>query len=144
MNRLRKFLRLSTVEKWLLIKVTLLLWGIKLGLKLLPFQTVRRFLDKLAKVPVGLHADDLATPERIVWAIELADRSMPGTCLTRALAARVLLVRRGYPAQVHIGVIGGKGREFLAHAWVESRGKVVIGNYELESYTPLTVLGENP
>lgn len=143
MRRLHKFLRLPAAERLLLIRAALLLGGIKLGLKLLPFQAVQRFLEKLGEVSVGLCEMYQTTPERVVWAVELAGRYVHATCLTQALAARVLLVRRGHSARIHIGVTGG-GEKFLAHAWVESGGQVIIGGHELERYVPLTVLeGKN-
>ncbi len=142
MRRLRKLLRLPAAERWLLLKAALLLGGIRLGLTLLPFQTLRRFLDKLAESPIASRKTEPLSAERIIWAVESAGRYMPcaRTCLTLALAAQVLLVRCGHPAQIHIGVVREEGEKFLAHAWVESGGKVVIGGHELERYTPLVTL----
>jgi hypothetical protein len=140
-------LRLPAAERRLLIKAVFLLGGIKLGLTLLPFQALRRFLDKLAELPTGARKTDQLSAERVTWAVESAGRYMPyaRTCLTLALATRVLLARRGYPALLHLGVVREGGEKFLAHAWVESGGKVVIGGHELERYTPLTTLeGEKP
>ena len=86
-------------------------------------------------------------PDRVVWAVVVASRYVPmSTCLTQALAAQVLLARRGFPAHLHIGV-AKKGAEarFEAHAWVESQGKVVIGGSEPGRYTQLLALeGEEP
>jgi hypothetical protein len=77
-----------------------------------------------------------------VWAVETAARHMPlaNTCLTQALAAQVLLARRGYPALLRIGVVKGDKDNLQAHAWVESEGEVVIGGYELERYAHLATL----
>jgi hypothetical protein len=74
--------------------------------------------------------------------VETASRRTPGlkTCLAQALAAQVLLTRRGYPALLRIGVAKGERQQLQAHAWVESEGKIVIGGSELERYTPLAVL----
>jgi hypothetical protein len=142
MKRLRKFLCLPAAERRMLLEAALLLGGIKLGLRLLPFHILRRFLDSLAKVPIELRKANQSSVERVVWAVEMADRYMPRarTCLTRALATRLLLVRQGHPALIRIGVVREEGEEFLAHAWVESKGEVVIGGHELERYTPLIAL----
>ncbi len=145
---LYKFLGLPSAERWLLLKAALLLLGIKLGLWLLPFQTLRRFLDGLAQAPVKPREAKQFSAERIAWAVEVAGRRLPvaRTCLTQALAAQVLLARRGHPALLHIGVTRAQEKEeFEAHAWLESRGEVVIGRYKLERYTPLVALeGEKP
>jgi Transglutaminase-like superfamily len=143
MEHLRKFLRLSTAERLLLIKTALLLEAIKLGMWLLPFRTLRRLLTRMAEAaPVRLRHADHPSDDRIAWAVETASRhtSRLKTCLTQALAAQVLLARRGHPALLHIGVVKGEREQFQAHAWVESEGKVVIGGLELGRYTTLAVL----
>jgi hypothetical protein len=142
MRRARRFLRLSAGEQWLLIKASMLLWVVKVGLVLLPFRSLRRFLDKLAGLPFGFSRPEQSSAEQAVWAVELAGRLMPqaSTCLTKALTAQVLLLRRGHPALVHIGTVKGVGGEFQAHAWVESGGEVLVGGQELEQYTPLVIL----
>lgn len=143
MRRLRKFIRLPAAERRLLMKAILLLCAVKVGLELLPFRTLRRLLAKLVVLPVGLrHVEDPCSIERVVWAVVLAGRLMPraNTCLTQALTAQVLLLRRGYPALVHIGTLKAEGGELKAHAWVESGDEVVIGGHELEQYTQLAVL----
>ena len=62
-------------------------------------------------------------------------------CLTQALAGQVLLERYGYPALVHVGVTKkAKNGTFQAHAWLESDGKVVIGESEV-AYVLLTTTG---
>lgn len=145
MKLLRKFLRLPTAERWLLIKATLLLEAIKLGMRLLPFRTLRRLLSRVANTPKGRRVDH-SSAERVAWAVEAASQNMPGikTCLARALAAQVLLARRGYPALLRIGVARGEQEQFQAHAWVETEGKTVIGGSEIGRYAPLTVLVEGP
>ncbi len=142
MKLLRKFLLLPTPDKWLLIKAALLLETIKLGMQLLPFRAWRRLLARAAGATVRLPHEDHASAEKVAWAVETASRHMPGhkTCLTQALATQVLLARRGHPALLHIGVVSGKRGQFQAHAWVESKGKVIIGSSEIERYTPLVVL----
>jgi hypothetical protein len=139
LSRLRKILHLPATERWILIEAALVLESTRLGLKLLPFRTLRRLVDLLSKPADESLVADQSYIDRIVWAVELAGRHVPGTCLSRALAAQVLLTRRGHPALLHVGV--GKERErFLAHAWLESGGRVVIGGHDLERYTPLTTL----
>ena len=68
-----------------------------------------------------------------------------GNLFEPALDTQVLLSRRGHPTLHHIGVAKGEEGCLEAHAWLESRGKVVIGGSELERYTPLLALeGEKP
>jgi hypothetical protein len=142
MEHLPKFLRLPTAERRLLIKAALLLEAIKLGMKLLPFRTLRRLTSLVAGTPVRPRCADHPSAERVAWAVEVASRHTPGvkSCLAQALAAQVLLARCGYPALLHIGVTRGVQGQFQAHAWVETEGKVVIGGSELGGYAPLAIL----
>ena len=142
MDYLRRFLRLPTVERRLLIKAALLLEAIGLGMRLLSFRTLRRLMSVVVDAPVRPRCEDRPSAERVAKAVEAASRHTPGvkTCLAQALATQVLLVRRGYPALLHIGVVRGEQKQFQAHAWVVTDGKVVIGGSELGSYAPLAVL----
>jgi hypothetical protein len=142
MERLGRFSRLPTTEQWLLIKAALLVEAIKLGMWLLPFRTLRRLLARAADTPLRVRrAERTTSAERVAWAVEVASRHTPGikTCLAQALAAQVLLARRGHPALLHIGVARGDRGQFEAHAWVESEGRIMIGGSELERFAPLPV-----
>ncbi len=139
---LPKFLGLPAGERWLLVKAALLLGGTRLGLKLLPFRLLRRLVEALSRPTVWLPATNRFSTARIVWAVELASRYVPATCLSRALSAQVLLARRGYPVLLHFGAVK-EGERFLAHAWLESEGLVVIGGHVLEPYIPLGTLQGN-
>ena len=96
MTRLGRFLRLSPADRRLLVTAALLLAAIRLGLTLLPYRRLRGLVDRLAVAAPRRQPAPPASPERIAWAVTRASHSVPGaTCLTQALAARVLLERRG-------------------------------------------------
>lgn len=140
-KRIRKLLRLSAAERWLFFKAALLLGIIRLGLWLLPFQTLRRLLERLAEMSAQSQSAGSISKAKLVQAVERAGHYVPAsTCLTLALTAQVLLVRQGYPAILRIGVVKGNENQLEAHAWVESEGEAVIGGFELERYTPLVGL----
>lgn len=140
MTRLGRFVRLSSADRRLLVTAALLLAAIRLGLTLLPYRKLSRLVDRLARVSPRRHLAPPASPERIAWAVTWASRSAPGaTCLTQALAAKLLLERRGYPARVRVGIRTDSARP-LAHAWVESEGRIVLGGTDLTRYTPLSAL----
>ena len=72
-------------------------------------------------------ADD-STTDNVAWAVSAGSRYTPSTsCLVQALAAQMLLNRRGYLSQLRIGVAKGDAGQFQAHAWVESDGRIIIG-----------------
>jgi hypothetical protein len=141
-KRLRRFLRRPAAEQRLLFKAMLLLVATRLGLWLLPFQALRQILGRLAETSVRPSKREELSVEKTVWGVEAAGKLMPwaSTCLTQALAAQVLLMRRRYSARLRIGVAKGDGDRLEAHAWIESEGKVVIGDQQLDRYTSLAVL----
>ncbi|WP_299486431.1 lasso peptide biosynthesis B2 protein [Acaryochloris sp. IP29b_bin.137] len=147
MSPVLKLLRLQRCDRTLLIKTYLLLGFIRLGLWLLPFQTLQKWLATLHHPP---HADPAAPSPRIsrrtlravVWAVNTSSRYMPGDvkCLARALVTQVLIYRRGYRPELKIGV--AKTADCLeAHAWVELQGHVIMGLMnDLSRFTPMPSL----
>ena len=104
-----------------------------IGLRAFRLQTVHRFLTRSltsGKTNRSL-ADEAAVIERVQWAVTAVARRVPAaTCLVRALAADVLLRRRGFAPELKIGIrpaIGGSVSPLEAHAWVECNGAVAIG-----------------
>jgi Transglutaminase-like superfamily len=140
MGLLSKFLSLPAADRGLLVKGMLWVWMVRIVLWLLPFRLVRQLLAGLADEFGGSQTRGPIFLDRVVWAVMVASRYTPAaTCLTQALATKVLLSRNGYHAVVRIGVARSEAGEFQAHAWVESNGSVVIGGSEssLKRYTPL-------
>jgi hypothetical protein len=139
MKQLRKFLRRSREEQRLFVAA--LCWAalIRVGLWLLPFRTLRPLVDRAGRTPRAEAADEVVAG-RVAWAITNAARFVPrATCVTQALAARILLARRGFASEVCYGV--GRPRErVIAHAWLESGGRVIVGDEGLERLMPLAGL----
>jgi hypothetical protein len=139
MRRIHKFLNLSSVERRLLIKTWILLGVIRLGLELLPFSTLRKFLFKLTFFSRSLKKE--FSEEYLVWSVVVVSPYVPKTtCLAQALAAQLLLQQAGHQARLHIGVNYGIGGRLEAHAWVESQGRILIGGFDTNRYTHLLVL----
>jgi hypothetical protein len=117
-----------------------LVWMVRLMLWLLPFRVVRALLTRFTPTAEGRKYTEQMPLERVAWAVSITSHYVPAaTCLTQALVAKLLLGRIGHHAVVRIGVMRSPGEELQAHAWVESRGKIVIGGSEssLKRYTPL-------
>ena len=142
MKQIRKFLSLSAANRSLLLKSAFLLGVMTLGLKVRSFHAMQRFSMGARKKTARVRHTDQPSANRIAWAVSVASRYVPAaTCLPQALAARVLLKQQGYPARLHIGVAKGEGGQLEAHAWVESQGRIVVGNsQDLSRYTPLPSL----
>ncbi len=136
---LNKFLRLPAADRSLLVRSVVLVGAARLALWALPFNVVRRLLSR----PARRSSASYATTERIGWAISVAKRFVPnGNCLPQALAAESLLRRSGHPVELRIGVAKTDQGRLEAHAWVESGGRLVVGDLTqgLDTYTPLPPL----
>ena len=138
MGPIGKFWRLPAADRALLFKTVLWLGATRFALWLLPLRVVRRLLARAARPTFGTRP----TKERIAWAISVAQRVVPqATCLPQALVAEALLTRGGHPAELRIGVMKTARDRLLAHAWVESGGRIVVGERRaLLRYTPLPPL----
>jgi transglutaminase superfamily protein len=138
MGSLARFVALPPAERRLILAAAGILAAIRIGLWALPF----RWVQGAIRAPGNRRPRDGGPPvERIVWAVGAADRLVPRTtCLVRALAAQALLARRGHASQLRLGVAGGSGRAFEAHAWLERDGRVLIGGPVEARYVPLPTL----
>ena len=126
-------------ERVLFVEAWLLLVSATLICKLVPFQRIYKVAGQsAASVPNSAATHEIA---QIRQAIDRATASVPRTtCLTRGLAAAVLLRFTGLPYRLAIGVRKGTEGAFSAHAWVLSGENIVTGNLpDLPSYTPLPI-----
>jgi hypothetical protein len=136
LNRGRRVVNDLTAARWLLVSAFSLVSAIRLGLWVLPVRTVGRILGWFVRrEPEG--TSDPSLPGRVGLAVTWASRVVPGaTCLTQALAAQVLLERRGLPTRLHIGIARDQ-QAVRAQAWLESQGVTVIGGAMSEHWRPL-------
>jgi len=70
--------------------------------------------------------------------------TLDAASIDRLGALQNRVARAGESAEVHIGVAKDSARGFEAHAWLEHRGAILVGdNGELARYAPiLAVSGE--
>ena len=102
----------------------------------------RWYAGSLGRARSGSSGDEPAAPgqtlQRVAWAISVVSRHLPwtSTCLMRAMAGQWMLRRRGVHGTVQIGVtrdvVSG---EMLAHAWLRSGGRVLLGAELSQGYT---------
>ena len=138
LERFRKFVRLPAHDRALLTRTIVTLGVARLATWMLPFAFGRRLLvgKRRAVTPT-------VTRDRIRWAMTHAERVIPkATCLPQALAAEALLTRGGLSADLQIGVMKTATGKLTAHAWVESDGRIVVGDLPggLDVYTRLPTL----
>jgi hypothetical protein len=111
---------------------------------------VDRLFNRRAAAPgpkgPGLHTKD--TWEVLRWSLAASAARVSGTCLTQALAARVLLGWYGVPSRLVVGVrprlrssalspsFGGQARHPEFHAWIEG-GEICVPAAAGPAYAPL-------
>jgi hypothetical protein len=126
MTAWRRFWTLGAADRFLITEAAALLVAIQLGLMVFRYPTLRRVLTRC--VPKG---NSSARVERVAWAVSVAAVRLPFRigCLVRALAADVMLRRRGHAPELRLGVrlaaTSSTGLE--AHAWIDLHGVVLIG-----------------
>jgi hypothetical protein len=124
---LHKFLRAGHKEQQTIISAAVLVTAIRIALWILPYRWIRAFL---LQCPARLHTRQAPVDVRIVVrAVRGVSRLVPGaTCLTQAVATRIMLSLMGLPSDLRLGVArSSETGRFEAHAWVDFEGRTIIG-----------------
>lgn len=137
LTSLRRLSRCDAATGALLLEAALCLALARVGLRCAPFPYLSRRLGAfVSPQEAKARAKPPADPERearlaeqIGWAVRSAARNLPfeTVCLPQAIAARIMLARRGVASVLHFGVAKGKKKPFDAHAWLDAAGVEVIG-----------------
>jgi hypothetical protein len=142
MDKVKKFMQLSQREKWLFLQVAFWLIAAKIGLYLLPFERLRRWMAHFGEP----RAEHMSHKEMgaIIQAIERIARFLTPfgiNCLPQALVGHMLLRRKGFDVQLKIGVRKEPCDKLIAHAWLEYEGQVIMGDLgNLRQFTALPPL----
>jgi len=136
-SRVARFRSLAPSDRSLFLVALAAIVSARVGLWVTSFGRLRRSVERMAP-PHGSPDPTPGEADRIGWAIGSAARFVPdATCLPQALAAEAMLRRRGHPADLRLGVTRDRdGVE--AHAWVESYGRVIVGDGDLDRFEPLS------
>jgi hypothetical protein len=123
----KRFFRLEPSERKLFAEAVLLVLLARVALVFIPFGVVVRCIGNAKQK--ARHSNPSANfVVGIARAVGRASRVVPrATCLPQALAGAAMISRRGYSAQLCIGVTKHKD-EFNAHAWVECDDTAVVGS----------------
>lgn len=132
---LANFLALGGAQRALLLRAFVALLVFKGLHRLLSFRLLRCLTGTRMRRP------GTASPQAVeaaAWAVRVVSAKSPVafTCLVQALTARWLL--GSHPdLRVRLGVRRGPAEPFAAHAWLEWRGRVVLGDQPGPAFTPL-------
>lgn len=141
MAAFRKFAAASRSAKQTILAAAIAVVLVRAGLWVLPFPALLKVLEYLGKPGrIGVHRASSAS--EVADAVTAIARRVPvATCLTRALSLNMLLLRRGEPNDIKIGIARDGAKALKSHAWVEQDGRVLIGdNGDLGLYTTLVSL----
>lgn len=118
-HKLQQFRRLPRSDRWLLLRIGLLVPLIEVCLRTFGFKRVVGWLRRIA-LTKKVVADPAMDVERHRSLVFLFHQELPfaGRCLARALGLWYLLQRRGIETDLRFGVKKQEG-ELAAHAWVE-------------------------
>ncbi len=128
LRKILHFLRLPLRGKVSFIKTGKLLYATKRVLRRYPFQQAVSRLKARAENPAAGEFD-AGVVETCHW-VDIWGSLLPGTynCLPRAFTAYTLCRRQGYEVELKLGAALGGKEPFEAHAWVEYKKRIVIGN----------------
>jgi hypothetical protein len=134
----RKLGSLRAEERTLMLQAAALLPAVRLLQMSLPFKRWRPLLTRGAPTRTRT-----STPPEIALAVDRARRGVPGVykCLPVAYTGHLLLHRHGHASTVQVGVARDAAGKVEAHAWVESDGRVLIGDQpDLSRFVPFPPL----
>lgn len=108
--------------------------GTRLALTVLPW----RFVDRLTERVAVVRPWAARQPARRIAArtVRVAGYVPGASCLTQAIAARVLLAWGGHASALRFGV-RRDGAALVAHAWLEHQGQVLVGGPDVAQYATL-------
>lgn len=134
---LRRFAQVGHRRRALVIEAVAWLLLARLALILIPFPRLARSLgtfvpptdSRALRARSKASQNDARIAAEIGWAVTRSARYVPfkAVCLPQAMAARVMLKRRGVASVLHFGAAKGQDKPLDAHAWLNAAGVEVTG-----------------
>ncbi len=134
---LRRFAQVDGRRRALAVEAVLCLLAARLALILIPFPRLAGRLGtfvppsdpRAARRPFDAVPEQAKLAQEIGWAVTRAARHVPfkAVCLPQAMAAQVMLRRRGVASVMHFGAGRGTDKPLDAHAWLDAAGVEVTG-----------------
>ncbi|MGH6994457.1 MAG: lasso peptide biosynthesis B2 protein [Stellaceae bacterium] len=134
---LRRFAQVDGRRRVLVVEAVIYLLLARLGLIFVPFPKLARRLGHFVPPsdPRAIAAraagarEQMQLAKEIGWAVTRSARYVPfkAVCLPQAMAAQVMLKRRGVSSVMHFGAARGEDKPLDAHAWLDAAGVEVTG-----------------
>lgn len=120
---------------------------IELNLKWFGLKSTQRLLTFFSgKNPVVSSQDQIPVTDYYITYFNARDvnKTLYGRCLSRSLAMRFLLLKKGIETELKMGISVHSGK-MEAHAWLEKNGQVLNDHPSVvKQYTPLSAQAVNP
>ncbi|HEY0223660.1 MAG TPA: lasso peptide biosynthesis B2 protein [Pseudolabrys sp.] len=134
---LNRFAQVGPHRRALTAEAVMWLMLARLALIFIPFpRLARRFGTFVPPTDTrALQARGRTSPEHaqlakdVGWAVTRSASYVPfkAVCLPQAMAARIMLKRRGVASAMHFGAARGRDKPLDAHAWLDAAGVEVTG-----------------
>jgi hypothetical protein len=143
-HQLKRLRALPVSQQLMLLEAALLLGFARIAIAIFPFRLLARWFRRALPRVAGEAQSGVC--RTVGDAVERAARNVPwkAVCLPQAIAAKLMLSRRGYPSVVHFGVGRDPVGNLIAHAWVCCGDTIVVGRTGIAAVAPLAVFGNGP
>lgn len=150
-TRLHKLAALPWAERWLLVRVFILLGVARLSLRMIPFRRLAQYFGPpQTETPPDAPPEHLAQARRVALAIARVSPYTPWTsnCFPQALVAKYWLRRRRIPTTLYLGVAltrpdGAPNSQMTAHAWLRCGPFIVTGGQGHECFAVTACFGDS-
>ena len=146
-----RFGQVDNHSRLLLAEAVACLAAARLALLVIPFPLLARRLGsfvpatdaRVSQVRTQAPDDQVQLAEAVSWAVTRAARYLPfkAVCLPQAMAARLMLKRRGVRSVMHFGAAKstakGADKPLDAHAWLDAAGVEVTGYPVAENFAEI-------
>jgi Transglutaminase-like superfamily len=136
-GKLRRFAEIGGRRRGLLIEAAFWLLASRIALVAVPFPKLARRIgdfvapsdERVTRARRASSDEEARLAAEIGWATVSAARHVPfrAVCLPQAMAARIMLRRRGVASVLHFGAAKGQEKAIDAHAWLDAAGVEVTG-----------------
>jgi hypothetical protein len=133
---LLRYRQIGAPRRSLVVEAVVCLLVARLALNLIPFPRLARRLGRFVTPDEARRRQPQPTTDPhaqfasdVGWAVTRAARYVPfrAVCLPQAMAARVMLARRGIGSTMHFGAAKGEEKPLDTHAWLDAAGVEVTG-----------------
>ncbi len=138
MQAFNTFLRLSLYQRFLLVEAAMLTGLARLSVLTLPFRWIARVFGRQAELAgQEVAAANQELLKSVRWAFSATSSRVPwnANCLAQAIAATIMLRRRGHEGTVYFGVLKNEAGRCEAQAWLRSGGVIITGAGGLNKFS---------